>query len=172
MIYASLFFEFCKIGLFALGGGMVTVPFLFELAEKYPWFSSRELVDMIAVSESSPGPIGVNMATFAGFKAAGILGSLTATVGLVFPSVVIIVAIAKLLDKYRESNVFTNLMHAVHPAVIALILFAGIELGKLVLVDIKMAVICAIFWGAIHFVKLHPILYIVLGGLIGVVLQL
>lgn len=172
MIFALLFFEFCKIGLFALGGGMVTVPFLFNLAEKYKWFSSGELVDMIAVAESSPGPIGVNMATFAGFKTVGFLGGVTATAGLVFPSVIIVIIIAKLLSKYRQSNMFLDLMYAVHPAVIAMIFFAGYQLGKIVLVDVKFALIAALFWGAIHFIKLHPILYILLGGIIGIVLRL
>lgn len=172
MIFWLLFSEFFKIGLFALGGGMVTVPFLFELAEKYRWFTSRELVDMIAVAESSPGPIGINMATYAGFKTAGVSGGVVATFGLVLPSLIIIVMIAGLLGKYRNSDFFMNLMYAVHPAVIALIVFAGAELGKLVLVNPEAVLICAIFWGAIHFVKLHPVLYILLGGIVGIVLKL
>ncbi len=172
MIYGVLFFEFCKIGLFALGGGLVTVPFLFDLTTRYPWFTSEQLVNMIAVAESSPGPLGVNMATYAGFKAAGISGALTATFGLVFPSVVIIVIIASLLDKFRQSSFFQNLMYVIRPAVIALILNAGIELGLLALTDVNAVVLCAIFWGAIHFFKLHPILYIVIGGVLGVALGL
>lgn len=171
-IYGLLFYEFCKIGLFALGGGLVTVPFLFGLSEQYPWFTSSELVDMIAVAESSPGPIGVNMATYAGFKAAGLSGALTATVGLVFPSVVIIVIIARLLAKFKESCFFQNLMRAIRPAVLALILNAGFELGKLALTDWRAVVICAIFWGAIHFYKLHPVAYIVFGGILGIALGL
>lgn len=172
MVFWLLFSEFFKIGLFAFGGGMATVPFLFNLVEKYSWFSSHELVDMVAVSESSPGPIGVNMATYAGFKAAGLLGGFIATVGLVLPSLIVIIFIARLLEKYRNSGVFMDLMYAVHPAVIALIFFAGAELGKLVLVNNFAIFICVIFWGAIHFVKLHPISYIILGGIIGIILKL
>lgn len=112
------------------------------------------------------------MATYAGFKAAGISGGIVATFGLVLPSLIIIAVIAGLLGKYRNSSFFMNLMYAVHPAVIALIVFAGTELGKLVLVNGEAVLICALFWGAIHFVKLHPILYIVFGGIIGVVLNL
>ncbi len=171
-VYALLFFEFFKIGLFALGGGLVTVPFLFDLSTRYPWFTSEQLVNMIAVAESSPGPVGVNMATYAGFKAAGASGALTATFGLVLPSLVIIVIIAALLDKFRQTDFFQNLMYAVRPAVIALILNAGAELGRLALTNAEAAVLCAIFWGAIHFFKLHPILYIVLGGILGVALGL
>ena len=151
---------------------MVTVPFLFELSDKYGWFSSQELVDMIAISESSPGPIGVNMATYAGFKTAGILGGIVATFGLVFPSLIIIIMVARILDKYRDSDFFVNMMYGVHPAVIAMILFAGIMLGKMVLINPTVAGICILFLGAIHFVKLHPIIYIVLGGVLGAVLRL
>ena len=95
MIYLVLFWEFCKIGLLAIGGGLVTIPFLMELTDKYDWFSKQQLADMIAVSESTPGPIGVNMATYGGFNAAGIWGGLAATLGLVFPSLVVIVLISK-----------------------------------------------------------------------------
>ena len=172
MIFLTLFGEFFKIGLFALGGGLVTVPFLFDLSAAYPWFTSAELVDMIAVSETSPGPVGVNMATYAGFKAAGIAGAFTATLGLVFPSVVIIVIIAKLLDRYRETSFFQNLMYTIRPAVLALILNAGIELGRLSLLNLEAVAICAVFWGAIHFFKLHPIAYIIIGGILGLVLGL
>ena len=172
MIYLLLFGEFFKIGLFALGGGMATVPFLFELADKYTWFDSQELVDMIAVAESSPGPIGVNMATYAGIKTAGVWGGIVSTLGLIFPSLIIIMIISRLLNKYRSSNVFMNMMYAAHPAVIAMILVAGIELGRLVLVNPVVIGIGTIFLVAIHFVRLHPILYIILGAIVGVMLNL
>ena len=172
MIYLTLFIEFFKIGLFAIGGGLATIPFLFQLTEKFSWFSVEDLTNMIAVSESTPGPLGVNMATYAGFKAAGISGALTATTGLVFPSVVIIIIIAALLDKFKQTSFFQNLMFTIRPAVIALILNAGVELGKLALTGIESVVLCVIFWGAIRFFKLHPILYIVLGGILGIALKL
>ena len=75
-IFIQLLYEFCKTGLFAVGGGMATVPFLKDIARNYPWFTETELLDMIAISESTPGPIGVNMATYAGFRAGGPLGAL------------------------------------------------------------------------------------------------
>ena len=172
MIYTTLFYEFFKIGLLALGGGLVTIPFLFDLAQVYDWFTSAELVDMIAVAESSPGPIGVNMATYAGYKASGVMGAVIATLGLVLPSMIIIIVIASLLSKYKETSFFHNLMYAMRPAVIALILNACIKLGKISLEDASYFVICAIFWGAIHFYKLHPIAYIIIGGILGIVLEL
>ena len=85
MIYVTLFFEFFKIGLFAIGGGLATIPFLFQLTEKFDWFDVAELTNMIAVSESTPGPLGINMATYAGIQAAGLFGGIVATLGLVVP---------------------------------------------------------------------------------------
>ena len=96
MIYLSLFFEFFKIGLFAVGGGLATIPFLYALTDKYTWFTKEILGNMIAIAESTPGPVGVNMATYGGINAAGVLGGITATLGLVFPSVVIIIFVAVL----------------------------------------------------------------------------
>ena len=104
MTYVILFFEFFKIGLFAVGGGLATLPFLYELAGKYTWFDEAMLGNMIAVSQSTPGPIGINMATYAGFNAAGILGGILATVGLVTPSVIIIIIVAHVLNKFKESQ--------------------------------------------------------------------
>lgn len=171
-IYLLLYLEFFKVGLFAIGGGMVTVPFLFNLAEIYPWFTSQELVNMIAVAESTPGPVGINMATYAGFKTAGWSGSLAATFGLVTPSLIIILLIARLLTKYRTSGFFLNIMYAMRPTVLALILYAGYELSKHALLDLKHLLICVAFWGAIRLFKLHPVVYILIGGVLGVLLKL
>ena len=91
MIFLQLFWEFLKTGLFAVGGGLATLPFLKAITHKYPWFTANDLMDMIAVSESTPGPMGVNSATYAGFHAAGLPGALTATFSLVLPSVIIII---------------------------------------------------------------------------------
>lgn len=91
MIFLQLFYEFFKAGLFAIGGGLATLPFLKQISLRYPWFTPNDLMDMIAVSESTPGPMGVNSATYAGFHAAGIPGAITATCSLVLPSVIIII---------------------------------------------------------------------------------
>ncbi|MBR6348683.1 MAG: chromate transporter, partial [Spirochaetales bacterium] len=88
MIYLRLFWEFFKTGLFAMGGGMATVPFLFDISAKTGWFTASELADMIAISESTPGPIGVNMATYVGFTTAGIPGGIVATFGLFCPALI------------------------------------------------------------------------------------
>ncbi len=104
MIYFQLFFEFFKTGLFAVGGGMATLPFLYDMAEKTEWFTSGQLADMIAVSESTPGPIGVNMATYVGFTTAGIGGAIIATIGLITPSIIIIIIISYFLKSFRENK--------------------------------------------------------------------
>ena len=104
MIYLRLFFEFFKTGLFAVGGGMATLPFLYDMADKTHWFTSSQLADMIAVSESTPGPIGVNMATYVGFTTAGFWGGLIATLALVTPSIIVIVIISYFLKSFRENK--------------------------------------------------------------------
>ena len=125
MIYFQLFYEFFKIGLFALGGGLATLPFLYNLAAKYPWFDASMLPNMIAVSESTPGPIGVNMATYAGYSAAGISGGIVATLGLVTPSIIIIMIIAGFLNKFQENLYVKSAFYGLRPAVTALIAIAG-----------------------------------------------
>ena len=131
LTYGVLFWEFFKIGLFAVGGGMVTIPFLFDLTRKFDWFTAEELTNMIAVSQSTPGPVGVNMATYAGFQAAGVWGGIIATFGLALPSMVIVIWISKLLKRCAQNPLVCEIMAAIRPAVVALILLAGAELFKL-----------------------------------------
>ena len=104
MIYLQLFFEFFKAGLFAIGGGMATLPFLYDISDKTGWFTYGQLADMVAISESTPGPIGVNMATYVGFTTAGIPGSVIATLGLITPSIIIILIIAGFLKAFKDNN--------------------------------------------------------------------
>ena len=102
MIYLQLFFEFFKAGLFAIGGGLATIPFLTDIGQRTGWFTSGELANMIAISESTPGPMGVNMATYVGFHTGGIAGGVIATLGLVAPSIIVILIIARFLQKFRR----------------------------------------------------------------------
>ena len=104
MILLRLFFEFAKTGLFAVGGGLATIPFLQDLGARTGWFSAADLSTMIAVSESTPGPIGVNMATYVGFLTGGVPGAVTATVGLIAPSVIVILIVAAFLQAFRDSK--------------------------------------------------------------------
>lgn len=172
MIYGILFFEFFKIGLFAIGGGLVTIPFLFDLSQRFDWFSMAELTNMIAVSESTPGPLGINMATFAGFSAAGCLGGIFATVGLVFPSVVIMILIAKMMAKYSCNVRVQNIFGGIRPAVLALILFAGLQIAKIALTGSAELLFFAAFLAMIRIWKKSPILYICLAAVLGIIFQM
>lgn len=173
MIYLTLFLEFFKIGLFAIGGGMVTIPFLFDLTNKYPWFSSEELTGMIGLSESTPGPIGVNMATFAGISAAStVIGGIVATIGLITPSVIIIMIIARAMKKYKNNQAINNILTGIRPAVLALILGAGVEVAKVSFAKPLDFVVFIGLFGLIFYFKRNPIVYILASAVIGVVLQL
>ena len=120
-MYLVLFIEFIKIGLFALGGGPATIPFLMDLIENYGWYSEEEFTNMIAISESTPGPLGINMATYAGYHAGGILGSIIATLSLVLPSLVIIILIARFLANFSNNEKVRRIFCGIRPAVAALI---------------------------------------------------
>ncbi len=172
MTYLLLWAEFFKIGLFAIGGGLVTVPFLFDLTDRYDWFSKAELTNMIAVSESTPGPIGVNMATFAGFNAAGVMGGIIATFGLVLPSVIIMIMVAKMMSKYSCNVRVHNVLSGIRPAVLALILYAGLQVAK---ISITGSLEILVFVGLLMMMRLwkqSPIVYLCLAAIIGIVLKL
>lgn len=176
MIFLQLFWEFFKTGLFALGGGMATVPFLFDISAKTGWFTAAELANMIAISESTPGPIGVNMATYVGFRTAGIPGGIIATLGLITPSVIIVVIVAKILTRFKDSPIVETIFRYLRPAVIGLILFAfwqlvpltflGAEKNILILPVIAFAVI---LFCLIKFKKVHPIVWIGVGAIFGLI---
>ena len=172
MIYFLLFSEFFIIGLMAIGGGMVTIPFLVELSETRNWFSLTELTDMIAVSESTPGPIGVNMSTFVGYKTAGITGGIIATFGLTLPSFLILLFFSKYIMKYKSHDVFQNILFGIRPAALALILYAGIVIAKLSFVNWKIAGFSLLLFILGYFYKKSPILYIMLGAIIGIIFRL
>lgn len=125
MIFLILFYEFFKAGLFAVGGGLATLPFLSDMADKYEWLTHEALADMIAVAESTPGPIGVNCATYAGYNAAGIPGALVATFALVLPSFIIISIISRMLAKYRSNDLVDSAFGCLRPAATGLIAAAA-----------------------------------------------
>jgi len=169
MIYLLLFWEFFKIGLLAVGGGLVTIPFLYNLSEKYSWFSTQELMDMIAVSESTPGPIGVNMATYAGFQTEGIVGGIVATLGLLLPSLIIIVCLASYLKKHSQNLKFEMVLKSIRPVSLALIAYGGLFIAKAFVANWLTAGLIGVVFLIIHYVKLNPILCICLGIIGGLV---
>lgn len=172
MIYWLLFYEFFKIGLFAIGGGAVTIPFLFDLSEQYHWFTTEQLVNMIAVSESTPGPLGVNMATFTGYQTAGILGGIIATAGLTTPSVIIIILIAKLLSRFACNPYVQTVLSSIRPGVLALILSAGWQIADISITGWLPGAVFAGILIASRIYKTSPIFYILLSAVIGIGLQL
>ena len=184
----TLYFEFFKTGLFAVGGGMATLPFLYDMSARHPdWFTTAQLADMIAVSESTPGPIGVNMATYVGFRTAGILGGLITTLGLVTPSVIIILLIARVLKQFRENKYVDAAFYGLRPCSVGLIAAAGLLVVKIALFDfdayaasgvltdlfnVKALILTAVLLVLTRAVKatkkLHPIFFILGSALVGV----
>jgi len=172
MIYGLLFYEFFMVGLFAIGGGAATIPFLFDLSAKYNWFSFEDLANMIAVSESTPGPIGVNMATFAGFETAGVLGALTATFGLVLPSIIIIILLIKIVDKFACYEALGQILKVVHPAVAALILNAAVQIGRVSLTNLMSIGVLLLLLVWMFCDKKNPVFFIALSAVLGYVCKL
>ena len=175
MILLKLFIEFLKIGLFAIGGGLVTIPFLYNLSEKTGWFSKEMLSNMIAVSEMTPGPLGVNMSTYTGYQSASTLGAIFSTVGLITPSLIIIIIIANFLTKFSENKYVKNVFYGLKPASIALISFACIEIitSSLLnfsshnIINIKASALFVVLFVLIKKFNLHPIIYIALSAILG-----
>ena len=104
LLLLELFWEFLKIGVFAVGGGMATLPFLYDLGEKTAWFTSAQVLDMLAVSESTPGPIGINMATYVGYTVGGIPGAILATLGTILPGLILVIVLAKFLARFHDNR--------------------------------------------------------------------
>ena len=188
-VYLQLFLEFFRTGLFAVGGGMATLPFLYDMAERTGWFTAAQLADMIAVSESTPGPIGVNMATYVGYTSAGVPGAVIASLGLVTPSLIVIMIVAAFLKAFRESKYVSAAFYGLRPASTAMVASAGVTVVLATFVTGEIAAVAdlvtAIDWryvvlAAVLLVltrwckatkKLHPIVFIALSAVVGVVLK-
>lgn len=187
MIYIRLFWEFVKIGMLSVGGGLATLPFLYNISEKTGWITGREIADMLAISESTPGAIGINMATYTGFTTTGIGGSILATVGLVTPAIFIIIAIARGLEKFRNNPYVESVFYCIRPASVALIAAAGLNVAKICFLNMEayaasgrwtdMVVVEPLIYGVILFLfarktKVHPIVMIGISAVVGILLQL
>ena len=135
MIYLILIFEFLIIGTFSVGGGLATLPYLYSLAERYTWFNKTTLIDMIAISESTPGPIGINMATFAGYKAGGIPGGILASLAVVVTGTIFMLIVSKFLDKFKNHILLKKAFYGIRPMVAALIAYAGYEMFKITILS-------------------------------------
>ena len=179
-----VFYEFFKIGLFAIGGGPATIPFLIDLSEKTDWYTMEELTNMIAISESTPGPVGMNMATYVGFQTLGVFGGVISSIGLTFPSVVVIVLIAKFLNNFNDKPYVKKAFWGIRPAVTGLIFAAVVGLCKASLVVVSDSgyepavgsiVICIAAFVLMQIPKMkkmHPVVWIIAAAVAGLVFRL
>ena len=198
MLYLRLFWEFFKTGLFAIGGGMATIPFLYKMSDATGWFTYTDLTNMIAVGESTPGPIGVNMATYVGFTvgmenaglAGAAFGATIATMGLVAPSLMIILAVAAFLENFRDNRYVNSAFYGLRPASTGLIAAAGLcvvmtnfftgdilaDGFSLSAVNWKGWALAVVLWVLTNKVKatkgLHPVVFIGISAVCGVLFQM
>lgn len=198
MILLRLFWEFFKTGLFAVGGGMATVPFLQDISAKTGWYTSGQLADMIAVSESTPGPLGVNMATYVGYTVGsqqlggvgmGVVGAIVSTLGLIFPSIVVILIIGYFLKRFRDSKIVDSALYGLRPASVALISAAGVDIVLFAILRVdsiyqigkaslswKAAVLALAVFAGTNLVpklkKIHPIWFIFFSAVAGILLHM
>jgi chromate transporter len=175
--------EFCKIGLFSVGGGLATLPFLFELAEKYEWLRPEQIGDFLAIAQSSPGAIGINMGAQAGFLRAGVPGAYLAALALAAPSIAIIIIVARMLKQFKENRIVAAVFSGLRPAAGGLLAAAGFSAWKISLYNpsagvwyeslrLKEAVLFAVFFFCVYKLKGHPVIYIAIAAALGVVLKL
>jgi len=187
MIFVLLFWEFFKTGLFSVGGGLATLPFLDKMGNDLNWFTSEDLANMLAVSESTPGPIGVNMATYVGNTVAGLPGGVLATLSLILPSYLVILAVAKVMERFKENEYVQGAMKTLRPASVGMVTAA--VLGVLESVLLNMDAVAALQWNSMvvlpslllflvllvcyfKFDKLHPVVILAIGAVAGIVLKL
>lgn len=186
MIFFQLFWEFFKTGLFSIGGGLATLPFLYDMSAATGWFTELQLADMIAISESTPGAIGVNMATYVGYTTQGLLGSIVAVVGLVTPSVIVILAIARFLSSFNENTQVRSAFYGLRPASVALISAAALSVVKISIVRLdafrssgmisqlihwKSFILAVVLWLLIKKKNLHPVVVIAIAAVSGVIFK-
>lgn len=183
-----LMFEFFKTGLFAVGGGLATLPFLYEMAEKTAWFTSQDILNLIAISESTPGAIGINMATYVGYLTSGVAGGILATFALIAPSVIIIILISRIMEQFKNSPAVQGVFKGLRPASTGLIVAAGLSVAKMAFLNLDawtglswgslaavvnwkaVALAVIVYLGLIKFKK-HPIIYIAFSAIVGIIFQ-
>ncbi len=200
MIFLRLFFEFFKAGLFAIGGGLATLPFLTEMADTTGWFTQADLADMIAISESTPGPIGINMASYVGFTTGSttglpfgsVLGCLIATLGLITPSIIIILIIFGILKKFKDNRYVKAAFYSLRPASTGLIAAAGFSVVEIAMLhlglfseqglgavfDWKAIILAVLLYLAMKFLPkihkkldLHPAFYLLISAIAGIIFK-
>ena len=186
MIYIQLFYNFFITGLFSIGGGLATLPFLYDLSDKTGWFTHADLANMLAVSESTPGAIGINMSTYVGFEVASLPGGIIATLGLISPGILIILVVAKILEKFRQNRYVQWGLYGLRAASIALISAAGLSVIQISLIHYKLIgasgisaldifevkgiiLAAAILFASHKWKKIHPVIWIAIAAAAGII---
>lgn len=179
-----LFIEYFKAGIFSVGGGYATLPFLYHMAQNYDWFTTKELVNMIAISNVTPGPVGLNMATYAGFMAQGIIGSLVATFAVTIGPFILAIAVIYFLNKFKNSKVIKDIFLGLRPTSCALLscvmlqlIFEDViktkELVKIPFnIDFRAVILISILFLTYKYVKKQPSYVILIGAILGIILNL
>ena len=179
----KIFYEFFKIGLFAVGGGPATIPYLMDLAEKYDWFTMEDVTNMIAISESTPGPLGLNMATYVGTDALGVLGGAWASIALTIPSSIVIVLVAKFLSNFSQNRWVKAAFYTIRPAVAGLIAAAVWNVFEVSLFveeaggrvfALKTFILFVAVFALMHIKKLskmHPVIWFIGAAVVGCILK-
>ncbi len=187
-LYTSwlLWMEFFKTGMFAVGGGLAAIPFLSEIGRKYGWYSQQQLINMIGISESTPGPLGVNMATFTGYNVMGVVGAAIATLGLAAPSVIIMVMLGRFMEKNSQSTLVQRAFLGLRPAVCAMVSAAFVSLAGVTLLQpaagapfgvvpfLPTLLIFAVIFALINVSKLenlHPVVILSAAAVAGILLK-
>lgn len=169
-ILIKLFFSFFKIGAFSFGGGYAMLPFIQrEIVENNNWLNINEFMDIIGISQMTPGPVAINSATFVGYKVSGVVGSIMATLGVVITSFILVSIISKTLEKFKESTIVKSALMGMRPVLIALIIKAFLDLAKESYLDLKSIIITTIIGLVLLSKKVHPILVIVIAAIIGLI---
>ena len=173
MILLDLFLTFFKIGAFTFGGGYAMLPLIQEEVVAKGWLAEKEIINFIAVSESTPGPFAINISTYIGSEMAGIMGAICATLGVVLPSLIIIILVAKFFDKFKTNKIVKGCMTGLKPTVIGLIGASVLSIGETVFIENGFSFASLILFlsmSILAFKKVHPIIIILISALIGILL--
>ncbi|MCB6982241.1 chromate transporter [Peptostreptococcus anaerobius] len=179
-----LVYYFFTTGLFSIGGGLATLPFLYDIGQKTGWYTAMDVANMVAIAQSTPGPTGINMATYVGFKQFGILGAFIGPISIVAPSLIIIIIVSKILNKFKESKLVKDVFYGIRPASTGLILAAAFSVIQISLINMKSDSgfvgyfrwpalgLAALVFALYKWKKPHPIVLIILSGLLGVIFKI
>lgn len=169
-LVVDLFLTFLKIGAFSFGGGYAMLPFMErEIVQNHQWLSNQQFLDIIAISQMTPGPVAINSATFVGYKVAGVWGSIFSTLGVVMVSFILVTIATKAISKFKDSNIMKAALVGMRPALIGLIISAFISLAKVSYCDVKSIIITLIVGGCLFSKKIHPIASIGIAAILGII---